>query len=175
MLIVVEDGNITLFLQLALDFKAAGRGDILQIDAAEGAGDQVDGIDEFIHVLGLHAQGEGVHIAKGLEQGAFALHDRHTGLGADVTQTQHGGAVGDDRAQVVAAGQLIGFLHILLDLQTGLGNAGSIGQGQVILRGNGHLGDDLDLAAPFLVKPQGLFCVIHSCILQYMIDLDLEL
>ena len=32
-LIVVENRNVTLFLELFLDFKAPGRGDILQIDA----------------------------------------------------------------------------------------------------------------------------------------------
>ena len=37
-LIVMEDGDVALFLQLALDLKAAGRGDILQVDAAEAAG-----------------------------------------------------------------------------------------------------------------------------------------
>ena len=35
-LVVVEDGNVALFLQLPLDFKAAGGGDVLQVDAAEG-------------------------------------------------------------------------------------------------------------------------------------------
>ena len=49
-LIVVEDGNIALFLELALDLKAARRGNVLQIDAAEAAGDQRDGVHELVHV-----------------------------------------------------------------------------------------------------------------------------
>ena len=161
MLVVVEDGNITSFLQLALDLKAAGGGDILQIDAAEGAGDQGNGVDELVHILGLDTQGEGVHIAKGLKEDTLALHNRHTGLGADVAQTQNGGAVGDDGAQVVTAGQLVGLIDVLLDLQTGLGHAGGVGQGQVVLGGHRHNGIDLNLTAPLLVEPQGLFCVIH--------------
>ena len=36
-LIVVENGDIAAFLQLLLDLKAAGRGNILQIDAAEAS------------------------------------------------------------------------------------------------------------------------------------------
>ena len=35
-------------------------------------------------------------IRDSLEQHSLALHDRQACLGADVTQTQHGGAVGDD-------------------------------------------------------------------------------
>ena len=162
MLVVVEDGNVALFLQLPLDLKAPGSGDVLQIDAAEGAAHQIHGVDELIHIVGLDAQGEGVHVGKGLEQGALALHNGHTGLGADVAQTQNGGAVGDDGAQVVAAGQLIGLADVLLDFQAGLSNAGGVGQRQVVLGLAGYLADDLDLAAPLLVEPQGLFCVIHS-------------
>ena len=75
-----------------------------------------DGIDEFVYILRLDAQGEGVHTAEGLEEHAFALHDRHTGLRADIAQAQDGRAVGDDGAEVPAAGQLVAFLKILLDL-----------------------------------------------------------
>ena len=88
-LIVMEDRDIALFLQLALDFEAAGRGDVLQVHAAEAAGDEVDGIDDLVHIVGLDAEREGVHIAEGLEQHALAFHDGHARLGADVTQTQH--------------------------------------------------------------------------------------
>ena len=56
-LVVVEDGDVALLLQLALDLKAPGGGDVLQVDAAEGTGDVVDGLDKLVHVLGLDAQG----------------------------------------------------------------------------------------------------------------------
>ena len=56
-LIVMEDGNVALFLQLALDLKAARRGDVLEVDAAEAAGDVVNGLDELVDVLRLHAEG----------------------------------------------------------------------------------------------------------------------
>ena len=161
MLVVVEDGNVALFLQLPLDLKAPGGGNVLQVDAAEGAGDQVDGVDKLVHVLGLDAQGEGVHIAEGLEQHALALHNGHTGLGTDVAQAQDGGAVGDDGAQVVPPGQVIGLVDILLDLQAGLGNTGGVGQGQVVLGGHRHGGLHLNFALPLAVEPQGFLCVIH--------------
>ena len=161
MLVVVEDGDVALFLQFPLDFKAPGGGNVLQIDAAEGAGNEVYGVDKFVHVLGLDAQREGVHIAEGLEQGALALHDGHTGLGADVAQAQHGGAVGNDGAQVVPPGQLVRFTHILLNLQTGLGHTGGIGKAQVILGGHGDCCHHFDFALPLPMEPKGFFCVIH--------------
>src|SRR5699024_3721071 len=115
-LVVVEDGNVTLFLQLPLDLKAAGGGDVLQIDAAKGARNVIDRLHKGVHVLGVHTQGHRVHIAKGLEEYAFALHHRHTGLRADVAQTQHRAAVGDDCRHVPQAGEGIAQAGVPLDL-----------------------------------------------------------
>ena len=128
MLVIVENGDVTHLLQAALNFKAPGSGDILQVDAAERAGDVIHGLDKLIHVLGLDTKRERIHIGKALEEHALALHDGHAGLGADVTQSQHGGAIGDDGHQVMATGQLIALLGVLLDLQAGLGHAGGVGQ-----------------------------------------------
>ena len=97
-LVVVEDGDVTALLEPALDLKAAGSGNILQIHAAERAGDECDGIDEFVHIMRPDAQWERVHIAEGLEEHALALHDRHTGLRADIAEAENGGAVGNDGA-----------------------------------------------------------------------------
>ena len=83
-LIVVEDGDVAHFLQAALDLKAAGGGDVLQVDAAKGTGQQANGVDDVIHIFAADAQGEGIHIGKSLEQGAFALHHRHAGFRADI-------------------------------------------------------------------------------------------
>ena len=147
-LVIVEDENVTFFLQLALDLKAAWCRDVLQIDAAEAAGNVVDGLHKLVHVLGLDADGESVHIAEGLEEHALALHDGHTGLGADVAEAQDGAAVGDDRRHVPAAGKLIALARILLDLEARLRDAGRVGQGQIVLRLDRHAGHHLDLALP---------------------------
>ena len=90
-LVVVEDGDVALFLELALDLKAAGRGDILEVDAAEASRRCCTTVcTNSSTSLRLDAQREGVHIAEGLEEHALALHDRHTGLGADVAEAEHG-------------------------------------------------------------------------------------
>ena len=166
-LIVVENGNVAALLELALDFEAARRGNILKIDAAEGAGDQRHGVDKFVHILGLDAEREGIHAAEGLEQHAFALHDGHAGLGADVSQTENSRAVGDDGAEVVAAGQVIGAVDILLDLEAGLRDAGRIGKGEIVLGRNRNGGDDFDFSLPLLMELEGFFCVVHKKSLLY--------
>ena len=71
---------------------------------------QIDGVHEFVHIVRLDAKRERVHIAKRLKQHALAFHDRHARLGADVAETQNRRAVGDDRAEVPAARQLVALV-----------------------------------------------------------------
>ena len=127
-LVVVEDGDVALFLELAFDLKAAGGGNVLQIDAAERPGDVVHRLHKLVHVLRLDAEGEGVHAAEVLEQDALALHDRHAGFGTDIAEPQHRRPVGDDGAEVVAARQLIALVDVLLNFQARLRHAGGVRQ-----------------------------------------------
>ena len=161
-LIVVEDGDVAPLLQLPLNLKAPGGGDILQIHAAEGPGQQGHGVHDLVHVVAADAQGNGVHAAEGLEQDAFALHDGHPRLRADVAQSQDGGAVGDHRHGVPPAGQLVALADVLLDLQAGLGHAGGVGQGQRLLAVHLGPGRHLQLAPPLGMQAQGFLCVIHD-------------
>ena len=128
MLIVVEDRNIALLLQLALDFKAARRRNVLEVYTAEGTREQINRVDNLIHVLGLHTEREGIHIAECLEEHALALHDRHARLRADVSESEDRGAVRHNRAQIPTARELIGLVHILLDLKARLGNTRGVSE-----------------------------------------------
>ena len=107
MLVIVEDRNIGTFLELPLDLKTAGSGNILEVDASEGSGNQSNCAHKLIHILGLYAERKGIYIAERLEQDTFALHDRHTGFGTDIAQAQDSGAVRDDRTHIVSSGQFI--------------------------------------------------------------------
>ena len=167
MLIVVEHGDVADLLQTALHLKAAGRGDVLQIDAAEAAGEQVAGADDLVHVFAPDAQRNGVHAAELLEEHALALHDGHAGLRADVAQTEDGGAVGDHGHGIPPAGQFIALAGILLDLQAGLGHAGGIGQRQIFLGIDVHFWGDGQLAPPLVVLLQRFLRVIHRKIPPY--------
>ena len=64
---------------------------------------------------------------------------------------EYGGAIGDNRHKIVAAGQFIRFFGVLLDLQTWLGNAGRVCQGKVTAVVDLTTRDHLDLPLPFIV------------------------
>ena len=71
--------------------------------------------DDLVDVGGVQAQREGVDAGELLEEHRLALHHRHRGLGADVAQPEHGGAVGDDRDRVALDRQRPGRLGVVVD------------------------------------------------------------
>ena len=68
-----------------------------------------------------------------LEQRALALHDRHAGNRTDIAQTEHRGAVRDDRNQIVAARIGVAERRIVLDLEARLGNTRRVRDRQIVL------------------------------------------
>ena len=96
--------------QPLLDLEAGRRGDVLEVDAAEGRGDAHDGLDDLLGARStFEADREGVDAGELLEQQRLALHDRHGGLGADVAEAEHRGAVGDDGDGVLLDRELVGL------------------------------------------------------------------
>ena len=162
-LVVMEDGNVQLTLQRFFDLEALRAFDVLQIDAAEGRGDGLAGRDDAGGVVGVDADGEGIHAAEFLEQHGLALHDRQTGFGADVAQAQHGGAVGHDGHHVALEGVLVHVVGILFDLAARLGDAGGVSRGQVVAGLDLDLAHDADCAVVALVHFESGFVVIHGC------------
>ena len=162
-LVVVEDGDVQLFLQNALNFKALGAADVLQVHAAETGGDELHRPHHLGGVLGVQADGEGVHTGKGLEQQRLALHHRQARLGADVPQAQHRRAVGDHRHQVALAGVVIDRVRVLGDVPAGLRHAGGVGQRKVVPRFHRHLAHHFQLAFAGGVQRQRFLVVVHVC------------
>ena len=160
-LVIVEHGDVQLPLQGLLDLEALGALDILQIDAAKGGRNGLAGSNDAGSVVGVDADGEGIHAAELLEQHRLALHDRQTGLRADIAQTQHGSAVGDNSHHVALEGVLICIVGVFLDLAAGLGHTGGVGGGQVVTGGDLHLAHDAHLSLVGLVHFQSCFIVIH--------------
>ena len=151
-LVVVEDGDVAELAQPTLDLEAARRRDVLEVDAAKALRDEVDGAHGLVHVVRVDAQGERVHVAKLLEEQALPLHDGHAGRRADVTQSQHGRAVGDDGDQVVSAREVPRALVVRLYGAAGLGHARGVEQGEVLGRPRVGTRHDLDLARKLLVQ-----------------------
>ena len=74
-LVVVEDRDVQFVYEAFLDLEAAGSGNVLKVDAAEDQRNVFYGRDEFLDVLGVDADGEGVNVAEGFEEDGFSLHD----------------------------------------------------------------------------------------------------
>ena len=82
-------------LQPLLDLEALRRLDVLEVDAAEGRLEQLDGADELLGIVGGDLDVEDVDVGEALEEDALALHHRLAGERPDVAQAEHRGAVGD--------------------------------------------------------------------------------
>ena len=161
-LVVVEHGDVEVTLEFGFDFKALGAADVLQVDTAEGRGNGLDRSDDFLLRLGVQADGERIDAAELLEQDTLALHDRQTGLGADVAQTQHGSAVRDDGDGAALHRVGVDVIGVCLDLAARLGHAGGIGGGQrvaVLAFAKALHGD---LAGELAVELQSSFVVVHG-------------
>ena len=81
-----------------------------------------------------------------LEQAALAFHDRLGGKRADVAESEHRRAVGDDTDQVGARGQCSGFGRIGDDGLAGGRDARRVGQREVALVDQRLGRNDRDLA-----------------------------
>src|SRR5450759_1221766 len=89
MLIVVEDGDVQLFLKPSLDLEAHRRRDVLQVDSTESGSDRLTYRHELLNARGTHTDGVRIDVGELLEQHRLALHHRHGRLRPDVTQTQN--------------------------------------------------------------------------------------
>ena len=76
MLVIVKDGDLESFTQLALYIKALGRLDILQIDATEGRLHCRDDFYQPVRIVFIQLDVKAVDASEFLEQYCLALHDR---------------------------------------------------------------------------------------------------
>ena len=92
-LIVMKYGNVAAFLQFPLDFKTAGRRNILRLTPPKLPAIRLTVLRSRSSLL--RTQRKRIHIAELLEQGAFSLHNRHSRLRIwNIPKTKHCGAVG---------------------------------------------------------------------------------
>ena len=149
-LVVVHHGDVQLLFQPTLDFKALRRLDVLEVDAAEGGCNRLDCRDELLGVLLVDFDVEHVDAGVYLEEQSLALHHRLAAERADVAQTEHRRAVGDDCHEIAFVRIVVRRVGVLLDFETGLGDARRIGERQVGLRTVGFGGNYFNLSGPSL-------------------------
>ena len=131
-LVIVEDRDVHLLAQALLHDKALGGLDVLQIDRAEGGLHGFDHLDERLGLRHIQLDIDDVHIRINFEEQPLALHHRLGRPGADIPESQHGGAIADDSHEIAASGVLGGGGRIRLDGATRLRHSRRVRQGQVI-------------------------------------------
>ena len=85
MLIVVENGNIKEVLQATFDFKAAGCGNIFEIDSAKTWSDQLHGADDLFSILGIKTDWPSINIGKTLEESGLSFHNWHGSFRSNIS------------------------------------------------------------------------------------------
>ena len=147
MLIVVHDRAVQRLDHATLDFKAARRGDVLQVDRTE-AGPQADqGLHDLVGILGVEHDRNRVQSAEGLEERGLSLHDRQRGRRTDIAEAKHGAAIADDRDQAVCPGVTGGQRRLGGDRPAHLRDAGCVGDRQRALGVQWRLQGDRQFAA----------------------------
>ena len=107
-LVVVEHRNFHPLAQCLLDHEAVGRGNVLEVDAAEGRLEQLHAVDEALRVLGRDLDVDRIDVGEALEQHRFAFHHRLGREGAQIAEAEDRGAVGNDRDQISLARIVVG-------------------------------------------------------------------
>jgi hypothetical protein len=146
-LVVVEDRDVEQVAQPLLDLEAARRGDVLEVDAGEDRGDELDRPDDLVGVLGVEADREGVDAGEPLEERGLALHHGERREGPEVAQPEHGRPVGDDGDGVALDGEPTGVVGRLRDRLAHPRDAGRVDEAEVVAVADRDLGHDLQLAA----------------------------
>src|SRR5690606_4414016 len=114
-LIVVEDGYLHPFAQLAFNDEAFRRLDVFEVDPAEGRFQACNDLHQLVRVRLVDLDVKYVDSGKLLEKNGLALHDGLRGKRPNVTQPQYRRAVGDYAHQVAASGITEGVHRVFGD------------------------------------------------------------
>src|SRR5262249_35493258 len=147
MLIIVEDRDLEVLTEPLFDLEAAGRGDVLEVDAPEDRGEQLHGLNDLVAVLGGQADREGVDAGKLLEEHRLAFHHRQRRLGTDVAQTKDRSAIGHHGHRVVLHREGKGTLAVVPNGQTHPGDPRGVSHRKVVPGADRDLVLDLDFSA----------------------------
>ncbi len=163
-LVVMEYGDIALLDQRTLDLEALRCLDVLEVDAAEGDGDALDGIDESLRAFRIDFDIEYIDAGETLEQHALAFHNRFRCQRAQIAQTENGGAIGNHRHQVALACVLIGERRVTPDFAYRCGNARAVCQRKIARScgGLGQLDTQLSGTGIGVIVESGSFKVSHG-------------
>ena len=152
-LVVVKHRNVQSLLEATLDLEATGRGDVLEVDAAEGRSECLYARHDLVRIRRVETDRPRVDTCKLLEEHCLAFHHRHRGLWTDVAEAEDGRTIGDDRNRVALRGQVPDHFGLVDDCLTDTGNARRVGHREIVAGANRYLRRHLNLAA--LVHQKG--------------------
>ena len=132
--VVVHDGDVELGDEARFDLEAVGRADVLEVDAAEAAGDALHGLDERVGVVGVDEDRHGGDAGELAVEHGLALHDGHGGDGADVAEAEDARAVGADGDGAPDHGEAVGERGLVGDGEADAGDARGVDVAHVLER-----------------------------------------
>ena len=124
MLVIVKDRDLHAFAQFALDIETIGGFDIFKVDATKRGLERSNDVDQLVEVLLVNLQVEYINTCELFKQNALTFHHRLGSQGADITQAQHSGTVGDHGHQVATAGVFEGVVWVFDNFFAGRGDTG---------------------------------------------------
>ncbi len=149
----MHDGDVEIRDKPALDLEAVGRADVLEVDAAEAAGDPLHRVDERVGVVGVDEDRHGGDAGKLAVEHRLSLHDGHGCDRADVAEAEDARAVGADRDGAPDHGEAMGEGRLVGDREADAGDSRRVGVAHVLQGLHLVRGDDGELAA--LVRMEG--------------------
>ena len=84
----MEDRNIKKFFQSAFNLKTTRCRDIFQIDTAKCRRNIYHCFNDLFGVLGIQTDRNCVDTAEFFEENRFSFHNRHSGMGSDISETE---------------------------------------------------------------------------------------
>ena len=122
-LVVVHDGNVEGLLQTLLDIETLRSLDVFEVNTTKGGSNALNGLAELLRVFLVDLDIENVDATIDLEEQSLTFHDGLAAHGANIAQTQYCRTVGDNSHEVALVCILIRIVGVLLDFQTGVGDA----------------------------------------------------
>jgi hypothetical protein len=147
MLVVVEDGDVELVTEAALDLEAHRSRDVFEIDPTEPGRDRASNGDELIGGTGARTDGVGVDVGELFEEHGLAFHNRKRRLRADVAKTEHRRSVRQHGDRVLLDREIPYALGVVCDGSRHTADAGRIRHREVVSCPQRELPRHRDLAS----------------------------
>src|SRR6187200_2522810 len=169
----MKDWNLHALTEFLLDYEAAGRLDVLKIDAPKRGLETRDDLHEFFGIALVDLDVEYIDAGELLEQACLAFHHWLPREWSDVSEPEHGAAVRHDRYEVGARREIARLQRIFGYRSAGGGDARGVGKSQIALIGQSFRREDGDFSRSgkaMIVKCASNELLIHGTPSSQLLD-----